>query len=95
VPDAYQARVNQVLGLSELSLGWLAALVAGMLIDAAGAATAGLAVAGLFAVVAVVGQLAQSLRQFRQEFFDMSSCLVSGARALVSLELAIFGAAPH
>jgi hypothetical protein len=48
---------------TELSLGWLAALVAGMLIDAAGAATAALAVAGLFAVVAVVSQLAQSLRQ--------------------------------
>lgn len=67
VPDAYQARVITVLSMSELSLGWLAVLAAGTLIDRAGATTAALAVAGLYAAVAVVSHLARSLHQLDTE----------------------------
>lgn len=63
VPDEYQARVSQVLLICELSLGWLAALAVGALIDTSGGATAALAVAGLYALIAVVSHRVRSLRQ--------------------------------
>ena len=63
LPDAYQARVSQIMLICELSLSWLAGLAAGVLIDSAGGTIAALATAGLYAVVAIVSHLAPSLRQ--------------------------------